>query len=316
MNHHQQLKPFKGWLAALPFVRANKGPARGTIAGALVVLERLKENYDLRLGTHLAPKGAQVKGTSGAVVKSILASLGEHRRYLSEGGRTNRGLRDAISQLLLALQQTGLGDASRSERVTLLVEMQRMLVAQVAAYHNQQRLKFIYGQTRTTYHLIHDLLTAAREAGKEGAVAQHLVGAKLQLRYPNTAIENNCVTTADTQLRRAGDFLVGKTAFHVTVAPMAGVVDKCRRNLADGLRAYLLVPQRVLEAARQMADGMEATIQSVESFVGQNVDEVGAFDDNARTAFARLLMLYNQRVDAVEMDKSLLIELPRNLPAP
>ena len=28
-----------------------------------------------------------------------------------------------------------------------------------------------------------------------------------------------------------------------------------------------------------------------------------------------LLLIYNRRVDVVEMDKSLLIELPRNLPA-
>jgi hypothetical protein len=88
MNHEQKLRPFNSWFAALPVVPANKGPARGTIAGALVVLERLKANFDLRLGAHLAPKGAQVKGTSGAVVKTILASLGR-TSSLPQRRRTN-----------------------------------------------------------------------------------------------------------------------------------------------------------------------------------------------------------------------------------
>lgn len=204
MNHEQKLRPFNSWFAALPVVPANKGPARGTIAGALVVLERLKANFDLRLGAHLAPKGAQVKGTSGAVVKTILASLGEHRRYLSEGGRTNRGLRDAISRLLNALQLADLSDLAAGERNKLLEQMQRMLVAQVAAFHNRQRLKIVFNPNRTTYDLLGSLMPTAREANKEGPVAQHLVGAKLQLRYPNIVIENNAVTTADAPLHLAG----------------------------------------------------------------------------------------------------------------
>ena len=47
-------------------------------------------------------------------------------------------------------------------------------------------------------------MPTAREANKEGPVAQHLVGAKLQLRYPNIVIENNAVTTADAPLHLAG----------------------------------------------------------------------------------------------------------------
>lgn len=309
--------PFSSWLETLPFLKANQGPARGTIAGALVVLQRLKTDFSVDINRHVAPKATQVKGASGAAIKSILAEFGETRAYLSEGGRTNRGLRDDMEKMLTALSTMKLGALPERERLKTIAAMQQLLVLKVQAYHNRQRLKFAFEATKSTHQLIDDLLTAAREAGKEGPAAQHLVGAKLQLRYPQLEIENNRVTTADQQLGRAGDFLVGDTAFHVTVAPMPAVLDKCRRNLADGRRAYLLVPTHKLEAARQMAtDGLAGrmSILALEAFVSQNIDEIGVFSAEARTAdFARLIAIYNERVNAIENDKSLMIEVPRAL---
>jgi hypothetical protein len=162
-----------------------------------------------------------------------------------------------------------------------------------------------------------EMLRAARAEHKEGPVSQYLVGAKLQLRFPEIEVENKGATTADDQLGRAGDYRVGDTAFHVTIAPMPPVFDKCVRNLAAGFRAYLLVPQEKLEAARQMApDDLreKITVVSIETFVAQNIDEIGQFRTHTREGdFARLLALYNHRVDAVESDKSMLVEVPRNL---
>ncbi|MBD3402012.1 DUF4928 domain-containing protein, partial [candidate division GN15 bacterium] len=48
--------------------------------------------------------------------------------------------------------------------------------------------------------------------------------------------------------------------------------------------------------------------------VSQNIEELSQFSDQFRHQRLRaLLETYNQRVDAVEVDKSLLIEIPRNL---
>jgi hypothetical protein len=74
MNGSRRIDLFQSWLASLPPVKANGGPARGTIAGALVVLERLKNSFDLQLDRHLSPKGTQIKGASGQAVKRILSS--------------------------------------------------------------------------------------------------------------------------------------------------------------------------------------------------------------------------------------------------
>lgn len=149
-------------------------------------------------------------------------------------------------------------------------------------------------------------------------MAQYLVGAKLQLRFPDVAIENKSYSTADDQLGRPGDFLVGNTAFHVTVAPMPAVYEKCKRNIAEGYRVYLLVPDRALAGARQNAELTvpdRIAVESIESFIGQNIEELSTFTkDKLADGFLRLLETYNQRVDTIENDKSMLIEIPPNLP--
>jgi hypothetical protein len=157
----------------------------------------------------------------------------------------------------------------------------------------------------------------AKETGKEGPIAQHLVGAKLQKRYPGLKISNESYSTADDQLHRHGDYCLGDTVFHVTVAPMPPVFEKCRVNLEDGLRAYVLVPDRSLAAARQTSELLipgAVAVESIESFVSQNIEEISFFErDKLSTDFYELLEIYNSRVNESELDKSMLIEIPKNL---
>lgn len=95
---------------------------------------------------------------------------------------------------------------------------------------------------------------------------------------------------------------------------MPGVYERCRANLRDGYRVYLIVPDHLAVGARQNADGVEPGrifIESIESFIGGNVDEMSVFSrrDLVRH-FRRLLEVYNERVDAVETDKSMMIDIP------
>jgi len=82
---------FIDWYNSLKKVKANNGPANGSIATALVVLNRLKEDYTLDFIAHIADGGMQIKGASGAAVAAILKAFGEERPFAKEGGRTNRG---------------------------------------------------------------------------------------------------------------------------------------------------------------------------------------------------------------------------------
>jgi hypothetical protein len=190
-------------------------------------------------------------------------------------------------------------------------------VDKVVEFHNRERLKMVYDTTKSTWQTVYDLLKLARETGKEGPVAQHLVGAKLQLRFPDQKIGNESFSTADDQLGRRGDFSLEDAVFHVTVAPLPAVYEKCKRNIEEGLRPYLLVPDRCLVGVRQNvefeAPGQIAS-ESIETFVSQNIDEIAAFSkDKLVSGLNRLLVTYNQRVDEAEIDKSMMIDIPLNL---
>lgn len=308
---------FYDWYDHLPSYKASGGPAKGTICAALVVLERLKKDFNLNLEAHRAAGGAQIKGASGAAAQKILARFGETRPFAKEGGRTNRGLPGDIQRMLTALSIEGFERLAPEQRSVILSDLQQILADKVAEFHNRQKLKMVYDSTKSTWQNIYELLKLAQETGKEGPVAQHLVGAKLQLRFPDLAIGKESYSTADDQLGRHGDFLVGDTVFHVTVAPMPPVYEKCKHNIEEGLRPFLLVPDRCLAGARQNAELSAAgriTAESIESFVSHNIDEITVFSrDKLKSGLHRLLETYNQRVDEAEIDKSMMIEIPLNL---
>lgn len=291
--------------------------AKGTVAGALIVFERLSKNFSLRLEDHLALGKAQIKGVSGVKVQAILRRFGENRPFLSEGGRTNRGLAGDIDSLLTALGRLNLELLSEEERNRLLTLAQKFLVEKVTLFFNRVRLSVIYDPTQSTWGAVRTLLDAADERRVAGPVAEYLVGAKLSLRFPYTEIENKTFSTSDEQTGRPGDFIIGDTAFHVTVHATLGHYQRCQRNLEQGLRVYLIVQQRQVDIARHNSEelcGGKVSVQSIESFVSQNIDELGAFSTGeSAKQFALLLQKYNERVDAVELDKSLLLEIPANL---
>jgi hypothetical protein len=309
----QPPEQFLKWYQSLKVVKVNSGPANGTVAAALVVLNRLQEDYNLDFNAHVAEGGMQIKGASGAAVTSILKSFGETRPFAKEGGRTNRGGPAEVKSLLHALGELNLQRIGKGNRNKVLLGMQEYLVNRVKDYHNRQKLKLAFDPSLSTWRIIHNLLVTASSEGKAGSVAQHLVGAKLQLRFPSIKVSNESASTADMPTQRPGDFLIGRAAFHITVAPMPAVFEKCKHNISQGFKPFLLVPDNKLIGARQNADQIsQIAVESIESFVSQNIEEISGFDDLIGS-IKDLIVIYNARVDAVETDKSLMIELPSNL---
>jgi hypothetical protein len=180
-----------------------------------------------------------------------------------------------------------------------------------------KKIRFPFDPKLSTWQVIRNLLEIAENEGKSGAVAQHLVGAKLQLRFPEVKVSNESASTSDKPTNRSGDFAIGNTVFHVTVSPMEGVYKKCQENLEDGLKPYLIVPDEILVGTRQYADRHckgQIAVGSLESFISQNIEEISVFAaDKLKHSLVSLVKIYNERVNAVEVDKSLMIELPSNL---
>lgn len=304
------------WYAALPRSQSILS-AKGSVAIGLLILERLRTVFDFSIEAHLAAGNAQIRGASKARLTKILARYGESRPFLGEAGRTNRSSPANARNLPQSLGESDLVELAESERLDCLTVLQKLLVQKLQAFHDLERLKPAFDPSSSTRTFIRDLLALAAQTRKRGPVAQHLVGAKLEMRFPTIAVRIEPVSAADDPSGQPGGFVVGDTTFHVTVAPMTGHYEKCLRNLRDGRRVYLLVPDDMVIGARQnlelSAPGRVA-VESIESFVAQNIEELSEFNRHRLCGGVRqLLETYNRRVDQAELDKSLLIEIPGNL---
>ena len=292
-------------------------PDRYVVCAGLVVLELMRDSFPLDRADYITDKN-QMK-TGGSRIKNILARHGENREYVKEGARTTRGTIPAANAFVDRMNQIDeIVRLSNVARVELVELLQGWLVDRARDYFNRQRIEVEISLEKPGPQIVGDIIAMAKERDQAGPVAQHLVGAKLAIRYPLLEVDNHSFTTADVQTRRSGDFKVNDTIFHVTVAPMPPVIEKCGANLKRGFRAILLVPEVQVPAALGMAENLglrgRIGIQSIEAFVGQNVEELSEFGKaNLSVEFRRLLETYNDRVSKIEIDRSLLIEIPENL---
>lgn len=290
---------------------------RGHIAGGLVLVENLREmggELDFDVDSHKAGRSDQLRNATRAKVQSILARHGEQRVLLKEGGRTSRGLVRSLTPLLEDLSNADLELLTQAEREAEFDRMQFMLVGKAREVFDAEKLSFEFRHRTASREVIRVILDAAHERGKAGDVAEYLVGAKLALRFPEYEIRNSAVSAADVQGANQGDFQVNDCVFHVTIAPNNGHYEKCLQNISDGLRVFLLVRDDMLESTRrivrQLTDA-QASVESIESFVSQNIEELAHFagiwiPQNLKA----LIEKYNERVAEVETDLSLQINIP------
>jgi hypothetical protein len=309
----------------------SKASVRGDIntnvmAVGMVMLDHMGVEFPFTKQSYMSAQGSQVKELSGAKIREILGRYGETRPFRSEGGRTSRGslvLAQEFAELLNKNQAAApYLIASPAERAFARQIMQRWVVELLRQqYFNRRRIEAELDHRRPIKFAVKMLLQAARNRGGNiaGAVAQHLVGAKLCLRFPDQEIGNESYTTADQQTERPGDFLVGDTAIHVTMSPSESLIsNRCLANIRAGFRPLILVPEDRVAAADQLVDNAnlegQVAVNSIENFVGQNVEEMAKFsDEGIKTGLRNLLERYNERVQEVESDPSLKIAIPENL---
>lgn len=295
----------------------SRSPFRGNIAGGLVLLEHLRTNFSFNIGDHRAAGSDQLRNATRTYVQSILSRFGEERVLLKEGGRTNRGLMQNLVPLLTALSESKIAQLTLENRAGALDAMQSFLVERARDIFNSNRISFEYNPGVSSRDIVGTILHVAGERQKAGDVGEYLVGAKLALRFPNHEIRNSAASAADEQTEEQGDFQINDCVFHVTVSPNIGHFDKCKQNLANGLRVFLLVPDNRLSGARQNAEqevGEGISVESIQSFVSQNIEELAEFAGAEIGQNIRLLLeKYNERVSQVETDLSLLIRIPAAL---
>lgn len=282
----------------------------------LVYLSRVARREGLPLDANdlLAESGGQIRGASGSAVKKILVDYAITRILSSEGGRTSRGGVGHLKSYVESLNEwhaAGLADTASIEA---------WWIERVRDYFNSSPFSLRFDPSKNLRTLIRDLLSQAEHRQKEapgtmyvGAMLQHLVGAKLSLRFPNLAIEHHGFSTADAPGGRSGDFLVNNAAIHVTTAPSEALMRRCIQNLNTGNTLPIIITTfSKAPAAEALADnaGIRERIEvfDIEQFVTANLLELGEFSvHNRQPKVQAFIDAYNSIIDRVETDQSLKI---------
>lgn len=300
--------------------RAKSGSINTNVMNAGLIVSRMMADGMPITDERLYSEGkSQVRGLSGTTISRILEQHGETRVFTREGGRTSRGtifLAAAFRDVLNSTQVNG----NEPVDVALVSNRLEAFFTQCVRldYFDKQRIAVDLDYSKPVASVVSDILNAAAERSDKptGAVLQHLIGAKLQLRFPDVKIGSDRANAADLHTDREGDFQVGTTAFHVTTAPMEKLISRCVENKRAGYRPVILTLESKVIAARQMADNVgmseQIAVQAAETFIGNNIEEIATYDgDKIREGLAMLIRTYNARINTIEIDKSLMIDEPR-----
>ncbi len=303
-------------LAAFTAEKSFRG--KGPISVALVVTQHAR-TMGLPLDDEklITEGGGQVLGLGKGAVQTVLKRHGIDRVLASEGGRTSRGSLQNMRQYVAFL------NALESHAEIDLDVIEAFWIDRVHEFFAGKPFKIKLDASKSLRTVVRDVIEQAEERQKTtpgmyyaGAVLQHLVGAKLDCALGKGSFEHNSFSTADAPGARAGDFLLGDVAIHVTTSPGEGVIERCRENLNDGIRPVLVTIQRGLSVAEGLADNVgladRIDIFEIEQFVALNVYELGKFAAEGRkTAVTDIVGRYNEIVEEFETDPSLKIELRR-----
>jgi len=311
------LEAAKSWYES---ERAKNGSMNTNVMNAGLIVSRMMADGIPITDARLYSNGkSQVRGLSGSTISKILEQHGETRIFTREGGRTSRGTIFLASAFRDVLNNTQVSGSDHIDAASVSTQLEAFFTQCVRLdYFDKQRITVDLDHTKPVSAVVSDILKAAAERSDKptGAVLQHLIGAKLQLRFPDVEIGTDRANAADLHTDREGDFQVGTTAFHVTTAPMEKLISRCVENKRAGYRPVILTLESKVIAARQMADNVDMSeqisVQAAETFIGNNIEEIAIYDgDKIREGLARLIRTYNERIDAIEIDKSLMIDEPR-----
>ena len=215
-------------------------------------------------------------------------------------------------------EQVDLGRLTSQQCVELVEDFERWVIARDWPQAAKKKLEVKIDLAKPGPIIVEDILRAADAKKIAGPVAQHLVGAKLARRFPSKNIENYPATSLGEQLKREADFLVENAAFHVSVAPTSEHLQRCAQNLAQARQPYMLVPAAQVAKARAFAEDKKieskVAIVAIETFVGQNMDQMGEFHrSKVKREVVAVLREYNRRVAEAEPDQSIQIRIPKHL---
>jgi len=298
------------------FAEEHKVLSKGPLSVVLILTRNTsKLSFPLSPSNFLTDKAGQVSGLGGGAVKAILKEHNIDRILAEEGGRTSRGslaLMEVYIELLNTFKEEDILDFSLIEK---------WWIERVEIFFAAQPIRVRSDVSSSMCQIVLELLDSALKRQRKcegtmvvGAVLEHLVGAKLSIALPENTVSHKSFSSSDASVQAKGDFLIGDTAIHVTVAPSEALIRKCKQNLSEGLHPLVVTTgdgvggMMALAKKDNIADRVD--VLEVSQFLATNVYEWICFKNQDRSgSLETLIEVYNHIIDECETDPSLKISL-------
>lgn len=289
---------------------------KGALAVVLHISRYAKENgLPIDADALITEGSGQVLGLGKGAVQRVLSDYGITQVLAEEGGRTSRGSIGIMRAYVAFLNNL------QVKKAAVLEETEAWWIDRVKEHFSAKPFRLRFDAAKGLQAIIQDLLAQARKRQQEssgmmyqGAMLQHLVGAKLELALPELQISHNGFSVADAVSDRSGDFVIDDSIIHITTSPGEAVIRKCQRNLESGAKPIILTVADGVSVARGLASNAELIgridIMDAEQFLAANLHELALFKTSERrTTLEKLIETYNRIVSENETDPSLRIEL-------
>jgi hypothetical protein len=298
------------------FQTENKIVNKGALSVVLHVSRYAKKNGLPLVPENLITEGSgQVLYLGKASVQGVLKDYGITQVLAEEGGRTSRGSIGYMFTYVAFLNQLQI------EGIADLAKIEAWWVDRVREYFLSKPFHLKFDASKGLQAVIQDLFLQAKKRQQQatgtmyqGAMLQHLVGAKLELALPGLQIQQNGSSVADAVSDRSGDFVIDDTVIHTTTAPGEALLRKCKINLESGKKPIIITLGDGIATAKGLASYIDLTgrvdILDAEQFIAANIHELSLFSASERLpTIEKLIEAYNRIIDENETDPSLKIEL-------
>ncbi|MGD9116183.1 MAG: DUF4928 family protein [Dehalococcoidia bacterium] len=286
---------------------------KGDLSVVLVVTREARDKgLPLDSRTMKTEGQGQVKGLGRSSVQKILNEHGVTQILAAEGGRTSRGSLALMEKYVKFLNQ------QNEISVIDLPFVESWWVDRVKEFFAGRPFKFRADPSKSIAYVVRDLLNQAEARQREnqgtmfqGALMQHLVGAKLTLALPDNQIQSCGFSVKDEANARAGDFIIGDVVIHVTATPTEMLLRKCADNLNSHLKPIIVTSAVGVVSGQSLAKplGIEGRVDffDIEQFIAMNIYEISRFlPDKRDTTVVELIRKYNKIVEECETDYGML----------
>lgn len=302
---------------ALAAFAAQQGIAGKGALSVVLTVTRIAQGmaFPLRHEDFLAPKAGQVAGLGGGAVKKILKEHGITQALSSEGGRTSRGSIDTMRtyvDCLNRLSKAGGLDLKGAEV---------FWIGRVREHFSAAPFKLKLDKSLSIRALVRELMSQAKKRQAQrpgstiaGTVLQHLVAAKMRCLMGPKAFVPHKASSADSSRSTGGDFEIGDSVIHVTLAPTDALLGKCAANIASGKSPIIVTSNESITHALALAETLgiadRLEVWGFEQFVSTNIHEWSRFSSvKAAAEVRRLIGAYNEIIAEIEEEPSLRIDL-------